>query len=135
MKIKLIGVENPTGKWQDRRAVIIGELTAQVKIATGYVELTITQQELTKKLQKIFQEKEYEGTEGQDRDSYSDNQDRENYITNKTCPKCNSKNIENYITIPERKSTTIVAGCLDCGHKIKAGGTSIFDNPKRRKLK
>lgn len=49
----------------------------------------------------------------------------------KTCPKCKSTNLEHYLTIPERKSTTIVAGCKTCGKKITlyelTGKGSIFD--------
>lgn len=41
------------------------------------------------------------------------------------CLKCGSNNLKRYLTIPERKTGTLVGKCLDCGAELRIG-KSIF---------
>lgn len=48
----------------------------------------------------------------------------------KICPKCSGDKFDYTATIPERMSSTIIALCKSCKHKIKHSdwyGDSIFD--------
>lgn len=50
----------------------------------------------------------------------------------KICPKCKGIDFDYTITIPERKSNTIIAVCKSCGYDILHSdwyGKSIFDTP------
>lgn len=37
------------------------------------------------------------------------------------CPKCESDDLEYYLTTPEHSSDTIIAKCYNCHHKITHG--------------